>query len=198
MTTTRKFICLENAFDLSAGSAARICKYAENYLAAYPALVALANCQSMNAAHHQTVLLLATYGWMPTVPKSMVDVLFAERVRAMQSLDEAMTFIDDLSSGLINNSWVGSSKVLHFLKPELFPIWDSRVAKAIGLSGNSHCMSSKPRYMDYVWEMNRSPKNTIEATSEIAERVETAFGYKPTPLRCLELDLFCKPKIAER
>ena len=34
----------------------------------------------------------------------------------------------------INGSIVGTSKFLHFSFPKVFPIWDSRVAKAIGFS----------------------------------------------------------------
>lgn len=77
------------------------------------------------------------YGWMPTIPdfslpagldpaarKRVVKLLNAARSRAL-TVDELAWLVGRFA----NNSIVGLSKLLHFVAPNRFPIWDSRVAK---------------------------------------------------------------------
>ena len=49
--------------------------------------------------------------------------------------EDARNFVEGFASSPINNSCVGLSKSLHFINPEIFPIWDSNVAKTFGLQG---------------------------------------------------------------
>jgi len=84
------------------------------------------------------------YSWMPTVPK----VCYLGEIN--KKLDNAVLFVNKVKSGdikldnlelhtqdfenlrlLTNNSYVGMSKVLHFINPELFCIYDSRVLAKI-------------------------------------------------------------------
>lgn|GEM_PF-2879274 len=81
---------------------------------------------------------------MPTVPK----VCYLGEIN--KKLDNAVLFVNKVKSGdikldnlelhtqdfenlrlLTNNSYVGMSKVLHFINPELFCIYDSRVLAKI-------------------------------------------------------------------
>ncbi len=57
---------------------------------------------------------------------------------------------------LINNSLVGTSKLLHFINPEKYAIWDSRVCKF--LSGTTHKYFIEKidvfyNYIDYCKEL---------------------------------------------
>ena len=48
--------------------------------------------------------------------------------------DEAVLLLNSLpNNSPVNNSWIGLSKVLHFINPDIFPIWDSRVAKCFNM-----------------------------------------------------------------
>lgn len=79
-----------------------------------------------------------TYGWMPTILNfkntnytECADIL--NKSKQIEILDKK-----DLEAlrSLINNSLVGTSKLLHFINPEKYAIWDSRVCKF--LSGTTH------------------------------------------------------------
>lgn len=81
---------------------------------------------------------------MPTVPKvcylGEVDkklnnaVLFVNKVKSGDmNMDNLESYTQDFENlrELTNNSYVGMSKVLHFINPELFCIYDSRVLAKI-------------------------------------------------------------------
>jgi hypothetical protein len=102
--------------------------------------------QDLNTLNKTDLLYLAAfaYSWMPTVPKvgylGEVDkklnnaVLFVNKVKSgdmdMDNLESYTLDFENLRE-LTNNSYVGMSKVLHFINPELFCIYDSRVLAKI-------------------------------------------------------------------
>lgn len=79
------------------------------------------------------------YGWMPTICKKFNDdVLNSDGwIKACQSKDVELVTkaISNLDNAPFNNSWVGTSKVLHFINPNVVPIWDSRVRNTIVHTG---------------------------------------------------------------
>lgn len=69
-----------------------------------------------------------TYGWMPTMLKKInynsgIEIIL-NNVLQRKELNEGDLII---LTRAINNSLVGVSKLLHFIAPEKYPIWDSRV-----------------------------------------------------------------------
>ena len=141
---------------------------------------------------------------MPTIPKLK---------RIMSWDDEKKThFLKTLSNVLnskdsteqewkilvefTNNSAVGASKLLHFLSPEDFPIWDSRTARAFfNKSKISHYQINNTKnlksYSIKLREWKNSPLVTIRC-SEI--RNQAYFLSKVSSLRIVELVLFHKTK----
>jgi hypothetical protein len=101
---------------------------------------------------HDEMQLLATahavYGWMPTILKKVNNLLqmsnFVIGVRGLSFADahpivERMATLGPGSVFFsLNNSVVGTSKLLHFLLPDLFPIWDSRIARLFNFKNASH------------------------------------------------------------
>lgn len=72
------------------------------------------------------------YSWMPTIPN--VKVIDSKQWRDIKRLlptiarnSEALEKLLFILLPIINNSLVGTSKVLHFISPEHVPIIDSRV-----------------------------------------------------------------------
>lgn len=76
------------------------------------------------------------YAWMPTIPDlhypaalnpagraNVVSLLNAARARSLTVPEIAF-----LKENFTNNSVVGLSKLLHFIAPDRYAIWDSRVA----------------------------------------------------------------------
>jgi len=137
----------------------------ESYSVGYDALLAFGS-----AVHDQTGMLVlahAVYGWMPTILKSY-------NLNGLAVADIRGGFLPEKPA--LNNSWVGTSKLFHFLAPEVWPIWDSRVALHFGLP-RSDQHNRRDVYEDYTGFM----------------RSEAAIQGNPTNysnLRFLELCLF--------
>ncbi|CAN7458343.1 hypothetical protein [Paenibacillus sp. LjRoot56] len=76
-------------------------------------------------------IIAFAYSWMPTIPKLVGDIDWEYVHPALLELKKGnMAIRLDLLKILvpyINNSIVGTSKVLHYIAPEYVPIIDSRV-----------------------------------------------------------------------
>lgn len=123
--------------DLSDDSAIRNRMACDPYSMAYPALLSHFSGLRIITWDAAVVGLHIVYGWMPTIPRldgimgwdeikrqTLVTALTSAKNGQMPSDDELETL-----KAFCNNSIIGASKLLHFLRPEAFPIWDSRVAK---------------------------------------------------------------------
>ena len=75
------------------------------------------------------------YGWMPTILDNFNvyndNKLTTLLNNAKKHSDTGSVLAKDIESisKYINNSAVGASKVLHFINPDVYAIWDSRVCK---------------------------------------------------------------------
>ena len=79
--------------------------------------------------HNLVIASHFVYGWMPTIiqldTKNVDEVLSAlNAVKAGHSVTESQL---EIIKKCINNSMVGTSKLLHFINPNLYAIWDSRI-----------------------------------------------------------------------
>lgn len=126
-----------------AGIAAKIEKDENGYIESYPKLLRAVSVLAREPSEETAcgVAYLA-YGWMPTTLKS-VDFgnvagggagLMRLAVDSSTAGDAANTLDAVGDASPINNSWVGLSKFLHFINPQVFPIWDSKIAKQFGYS----------------------------------------------------------------
>ena len=79
------------------------------------------------------------------------------------------------------------SKVLHFINPEFFPIWDSRVSKHFGLKYD-YQINNRKHFLEYLTFVAKH-RNKDEV-----KKVEEAFvkqaGYSVTDVRACEFILF--------
>lgn len=84
------------------------------------------------------VALHIVYGWMPTIPNLALPagLQLAGKTRVESLLNQARTpnplsanDLQFLMQNFANKSMIGLSKLLHFLAPDRYAIWDSRVAK---------------------------------------------------------------------
>nr|WP_255552474.1 DUF6308 family protein [Maritimibacter dapengensis] len=120
---------------------------------------------------------------MPTTLKSYhfdgFDVSYVKGLDVQSAYD----WLRSEAEPKVNNSWVGYSKFLHMLRPDLFPIWDSHIARALGLKMYSTNRSGI--YANYFYwvhffalpkygtELARLEKGILENTTEI-RRLEFA------------------------
>jgi hypothetical protein len=89
----------------------------------------------------------------------------------------------------INNSIVGGSKLLHFINPELYAIWDSRVYRNIHnaepYSYRVNNVVAYRKYLSLIYQIINT--NEIEA---LHKNVQNEVGYSITKARAVELVFF--------
>lgn len=181
-------------------------KYAESYRA----LINLAAKIEDDASHDGALgLACATYGWMPTILRSFSPENFNAKnpistIKCLSSVKDAKEFVEKINDPApINDSWVGTSKFLHFLNPDLFPIWDSKVAKNFSKiwikwhnnqNGNEpslqYFLNKKIYYLQYFDFIHREVPESRSWLHAISKETQERHHYTPSKVRCLELMLF--------
>ena len=131
-----------------------------------------------------------TYGWMPTILNFKSDdfdlaVIALNRAKAATRISNAdLTIL----KGLINNSLVGVSKLLHFINPQVYAIWDSRVCNF--LTGKSH--KQKVEKIELFWGYLDLCERVVQDPE--FEQIHTSFanrlGYAISPMRIPEQIMF--------
>jgi hypothetical protein len=139
-----------------------------------------------------------TYGWMPTILnfKSAdfeLAVAALNRAKATTRISSADIMV---LKGLINNSLVGVSKLLHFINPQVYAIWDSRVCNF--LTGKSHKQKVENverfwSYLDLCGRVTREPE-----FARIHTRFTNHIGYAISPMRIPEQIMFLSSHVPIR
>ena len=167
--------------------------YIASYIYSYPIL--LKSSDSL-VEHLKEDAALAishiVYSWMPTILKDVkIEDKYWENIipaQKISGLDKASKHIKKLlSSSPINNSWVGLSKVLHFINPNVFPIWDSNVAACFDMYSrstyNKQCVYDD--YLQFIFS-NFDRKKVSEVKSIYEEHAK----YRISKVRALEFLMF--------
>lgn len=167
------------------------------YAKSYNALLKLANNLEDDARTENLLMLgCAVYAWMPTILKTWdfsefdSGALSIRALRACENLDDAASLVSGrVSSPLLNNSWVGTSKFLHFINPAIFPIWDSKVAARFGLEQHYriNSMSAYLSYLNFCWEEVDYFADRLDYFSGMFSSGE---GNRITRMRTIELLFF--------
>lgn len=131
------------------------------------------------------------YSWMQRIPRVNVAgidsiIPHVDAYRKTGNLNESD--ITEIIS-VVNNSIVGTSKLLHFIRPDKTPIWDSRVYRYLtGKEPYYNQMSKLESFFSYIEFCEE-----IEAHSKcenLIESVASKIGYRPTTMRSIELVMF--------
>lgn len=164
----------------------------ENYLFSYPYFLNyFQNLESINL-ENLVIGISFTYSWMPTILKALnlkntEEVLFIlNEVKKGKLIDEQQ--LTTLKT-TFNNSLVGTSKLLHFINPKQYAIWDSRVFRFLNNVEPHKYRLEKPRaYIEYL-KLIEELKNEKVFTA-FFELMKQKVGYDITEYRALELAFF--------
>jgi hypothetical protein len=140
------------------------------------------------------------YGWMPTVlelypepPNRDLAVGAAILTKAKNTGVLSDQEIASLAA-LVNNSLVGASKLLHFVAPDHFAIWDSKIyAFVLHKKPHNYRVNDVANYRRYL-----SLLAGIRSDSRFDafhESVNRKIGYDVSPLRAIELVMFLNAPI---
>jgi len=136
------------------------------------------------------------YGWMPTILElksgnGLLDPVgdhpLGTKARTGRSLtDEEITQL----AQVINNSLVGASKLLHFVAPDAFAIWDSRIHRFLFPSEAPHNyrVNKIERYRAYLELL--SGLKTDKRFDDFHKSVCRKVGYTVSGMRAIELVMF--------
>jgi hypothetical protein len=134
------------------------------------------------------------YGWMPTMVKRIDFDSIKDSINALQQVRNGFEISADQIiqvRNVVNNSTVGASKLLHFLAPEHYPIWDSRIFKYIFKGGKKPYKSNLDRielFQNYRQQLIKISK--LKDAEVVQEIITEHCGYKVTKIRALEFAMF--------
>lgn len=125
----------------------------DSYLKSYPEFIRYFKDIDNINQHHLTIGVHFTYGWMPTIFEFQsgefdvaIDILNRAKKGTIPSIEELQ-----ILKKLLNNSMVGTSKLLHFINPDKFAIWDSRVFRYLtGMEPYQNRIGNCQRYLEYL------------------------------------------------
>jgi hypothetical protein len=163
----------------------------QTYDISYPEFINYFDSISVISKHHLVIGINFTYGWMPTIFDFRTD-RFEESVEILNKVKKGnipSTNELEILKGLFNNSIVGTSKLLHFITPEKFAIWDSRVYWYLTKQepyenriGNCETYLKHLEFCNYL--------TSLKEFENIHKIVCDEIGYSMTKLRTVELIMY--------
>lgn len=113
---------------------------------------------------HFIIGLSFTYSWMPTIPKKSN---FSHNDEVLEILNKAklgknLLSVDELGRLQIacNNSLIGVSKLLHFINPYNYAIWDRKVTKFLN-RGKVFYKYNTQQYLNYLAFLDDLKKESL-------------------------------------
>lgn len=141
--------------------------------------------------HNLTIGINFTYGWMPTIFDfrsdnfdEALDILNSAKIGHKPTADNLT-----LLKGLLNNSLVGTTKLLHFINPDNFAIWDSRVYRYLtNKEPYDYRIGNCNTYLDFLAFCDYLTKQ--QEFYLLKKNVEKKVGYSMTAFRVAELVMY--------
>lgn len=147
--------------------------------------------------HHLIIGSHFVYGWMPTIitfniqEKEKTLKLF-NKAKSMELLDSAEL---DYLKGCINKSLVGLSKLLHFINPEKYAIWDSRIFRYVTGKKSHYGIGEPKNYLEYLSIVREISSH--DDYQKLHDRIAKHYNYSLHPYRAIEVVLFEADKKAQ-
>lgn len=164
----------------------------ENYLLSYPHFLNYFQNQETINLENLIIGISFTYSWMPTILKS-IKLENSEKILSILNEVKSGKKIDEkqleILKNAFNNSLVGTSKLLHFINPKQYAIWDSRVFRFLNNEEPHKYKLEKPKtyleYLDFI--ENLKSEKAFETFYNLMKR---KVGYEISEYRALELAFF--------
>lgn len=170
------------------------------YIASYPHLLEFFEPKTSLTVADVVCGAHMVYGWMPTILELYPDAERCDLQAAADMLTKAKQGLRleaweiDVLAGLVNNSVVGASKLLHFVAPQTYAIWDSKVYAFVHERRPHHYrVNSAQIYVDYLNELATLAQRP--EFSRFHASMNEKVGYPVSPLRALELVMFLNAPI---
>ena len=131
-----------------------------------------------------------TNGWMPTMMRFKseefaISVTILNKAKSKERISSNELLI---LKKLINNSLVGASKLLHFINPEKYAIWDSRVCNFLLGKSHKYIVENIDLYWEYLELCEKVCSNPRFAS--IHNKFTQTIDYQVHPFRTAEQIMF--------
>jgi hypothetical protein len=168
---------------------------ATSYILSYPHILSyFANRSPLDVADFVRGAHLV-YGWMPTaldLYPQPPNLTLAQAASLLESARAQGTISDEHLSALVsvvNNSLVGTSKLLHFVRPDVFPIWDNKIYSYVFEEKPHHYrLSDISKFREFARRVN-----AIRADKRFGgfhASVNLKVGYQVSEPRAVDLIMF--------
>ena len=164
--------------------------FEDSYIKTYPEFIQFFKNINNISKHDLVISSHFVYGWMPTI----IELKFQDIKEVLKSLNKAksgaiLTIAElELLKNSINNSLVGLSKLLHFINPVDYAIWDSRIYRYSTDKKSSYGIGNTQLYLNFLSKLNEIESHVD--FNEIKKNVSTHFDYVITSKRVIELLMF--------
>ena len=162
----------------------------DSYIKTYPEFIQFFKNSNNISKHDLVISSHFVYGWMPTI----IELKFQDMEEVLKSLNKAkngaiLTIAElELLKNTINNSLVGLSKLLHFINPTDYAIWDSRIYRYTTDKKSSYGIGNTQLYLNYLSKLNEIESHV--GFIEIKKNVSVYFDYEISSKRVIELLMF--------
>ena len=142
--------------------------------------------------HHLIIGINFTYAWMPTIFEfGNTDLKRPLAILNKVKKGDELVFGElETLKKLFNNSLVGTSKLLHFISPDKFAIWDSRVCRYLnnGEEPYGYRIGNFDSYLLYLKYCTYL--TSLDEYEKIHDIICNEVGYPMTKLRTVELVMY--------
>jgi hypothetical protein len=140
--------------------------------------------------HHVIISANFTYGWMPTM-LTFRSTQFEQAATILNHVKHGTEIHDNdlvFLVYMINNSLVGVSKLLHFIAPNRYAIWDSRVARYLYPNLSYYLLQQPATYHTYLqtcYDLIEQPE-----FQPVYYSINQKMGQPVSPLRAVEVVMY--------
>ena len=162
----------------------------DSYIQTYPEFIKFFRNKNEITKHDLVISSHFVYGWMPTIIDLNLDNL--DEVLNYLNLAKAENLLNEdqleILKNAINNSLVGLSKLLHFINPDIYAIWDSRIYRYTTGKKSSYGIGEPKLYLNYLTKINEIKSNPV--FENIHLKISNHFNYPITATRAIEILMF--------
>ena len=168
----------------------------KSYMRTYPEFLEYFKNINTIEEHHFIIGASFTYSWMPKI-LSNLDTENIQRVLEILNNAKKESHLSEkdleVLKSSINNSIIGVSKLLHFINPEVYPIYDSNVFRFLtDEKPHDYRVNVVQAYLKYQQLCNncKIEGNLRKVMELIKSKIKNGYKYDISNLRALEIVFF--------
>ena len=161
-----------------------------SYIDSYTEFIKYFQQIKMIEKHHLIISSHFVYGWMPTIISLNQDNLH-EVLRLLNQVKQGHLLTANelaLLKNCINNSMVGLSKLLHFIRPDTYAIWDSRIFKFLTGKKSTYGINKPTAYLKYLQDLKKITDQ--KEFDQFFQEIQKSFQYPISKFRAIEIVMF--------